>query len=82
MEYRHEIINFNNKLPIKFFMHRIGDVNRHWHQSLELVVNIKGQLTIVVEDEKYHLSDGDMLLINSNEIHGSMRMMPLSSPCK
>lgn len=69
MEYRHEIINFNNKLPIKFFMHRIGDVNRHWHQSLELVVNIKGQLTIVVEDEKYHLSDGDMLLINSNEIH-------------
>ncbi|SDZ62816.1 xylan 1,4-beta-xylosidase [Evansella caseinilytica] len=69
MEYRHEIINFNNKLPIKFFMHRIGDVNRHWHQSLELVVNIKGKLTIVVEEEKYHLSDGDMLLINSNEIH-------------
>lgn len=50
-------------------MHRIGDVNRHWHQSLELVVNIKGNLRIGVEDEEYHLSDGDMLLINSNEIH-------------
>ncbi|WP_182300244.1 GH39 family glycosyl hydrolase [Cohnella cholangitidis] len=69
MEYRHEIINFPKKLPIHFFLHRIGDVNRHWHQSLELIFNIKGNVEITVEDTPYTLSTGDVILINSNEIH-------------
>ncbi|WP_019637684.1 GH39 family glycosyl hydrolase [Paenibacillus fonticola] len=69
MEYRHEIINFPKKLPIKFFLHRIGDVNRHWHQSLELIVNIKGTVEITVDGTPYTLTSGDIILINSNEIH-------------
>lgn len=69
MEFRHEIINFPKKLPIKFFLHRIGNVSRHWHQSLELIVAMKGQVDINVGNASYRLGAGDLILINSNEVH-------------
>ena len=37
IEYTHEIIDFGNNVPIKFFLNNIGDVPRHWHQSIELL---------------------------------------------
>ncbi|GIO84147.1 hypothetical protein J25TS5_10790 [Paenibacillus faecis] len=69
MEFRHEIINFPKKLPIKFFLHRIGNVSRHWHQSLELIVVMKGDADINVGNVSYRLGAGDLILINSNEVH-------------
>ncbi|MCE3199743.1 GH39 family glycosyl hydrolase [Paenibacillus sonchi] len=69
MEFRHEVISFPKQLPIKFFLHRIGQVNRHWHQSLELIINIKGSVHITVSNQSYELGAGDIILINSNEVH-------------
>ncbi|GIP17592.1 hypothetical protein J40TS1_32340 [Paenibacillus montaniterrae] len=69
MEFRHEIISFPKKLPIKFFLHRIGNVSRHWHQSLELIVVMKGDVDITVNSLSYRLGAGDLILINSNEVH-------------
>lgn len=69
LEFRHEIINFPKKLPIKFFLHRIGNVSRHWHQSLELIVVMKGQVDVNVNNDSYRLDAGDLILINSNEVH-------------
>ncbi|MDN4068208.1 helix-turn-helix domain-containing protein [Paenibacillus sp. FSL R5-0407] len=69
MEFRHEIINFPKKLPINFFLHRIGNVSRHWHQSLELIVVMKGEVDINVNNVAYRLEAGDLILINSNEVH-------------
>ncbi|MEK5026739.1 GH39 family glycosyl hydrolase [Paenibacillus sp. FSL M7-1046] len=69
MEFRHEVISFPKQLPIKFFLHRIGHVNRHWHQSLELIINIKGNVHITVSNLSYELGPGDIILINSNEVH-------------
>lgn len=68
MEYSHEIINFKT-LPVKFFLHRIGDVNRHWHQSIELIVVLKGNVAVTVNDYTHRLKDEDLILINSNSIH-------------
>ncbi|ULO06550.1 helix-turn-helix domain-containing protein [Paenibacillus sp. 19GGS1-52] len=69
MEFRHEVISFPKQLPIKFFLHRIGHVNRHWHQSLELIINIKGKVQITVNNLTHELEAGDIILINSNEVH-------------
>ena len=44
MEYRHEIIEFPDSLPLKIFIHRIGDVGMHWHQSLELFYIVSGNV--------------------------------------
>ncbi len=37
MDYRHEIINFGEHVPVRCFIHQLGHSGRHWHNSLELV---------------------------------------------
>lgn len=69
MEYRHEIIDFPDSLPIKIFIHRIGEVSMHWHQSLELLYIVSGKVEITVAKNIFILSDDDMLLVNSNMPH-------------
>lgn len=69
MEERHEIIEFPDNSPIKVFLHRLGNVNRHWHNSLEILFLLSGTLHAVVDDQSYQLREEDLLLINSNSIH-------------
>lgn len=69
MEYRHEIIEFPDSLPLKIFIHRIGDVSMHWHQSLELLYIVSGKVELTVGNDVFNLSDDDMLLVNSNMPH-------------
>ncbi len=38
MEYRHEIIDFGESIPVKFFVHQLGYSGLHWHNSLELLL--------------------------------------------
>ncbi len=65
----HEIITFSKQLPIKVFMHKLGAVTKHWHQSLELLMILDGTLQVTVDEESYELHSEDILLINSNSIH-------------
>lgn len=69
MEARHEIIPFDSNSPIKLFMHKLGDVTRHWHESLELLFVLAGEVTVLAGNMHTTLGQDDMLLINSNVIH-------------
>ena len=69
MEARHEIIPFDSGSPIKLFTHKLGDVTRHWHESLELLFVLTGAVTVLTGDTQVTLEQDDMLLINSNVIH-------------
>lgn len=69
MEARHEIIPFDQASPIHLFMHKLGDVSRHWHESLELLFVLAGEVTVLTGDRQNTLQADDMLLINSNVVH-------------
>lgn len=69
MEARHEIIPFDHDSPVRLFMHKLGDVARHWHESLELLFVLAGEVTVLTGDTQTTLQQDDMLLINSNIIH-------------
>ena len=69
MEARHEIIAFDQASPIRLFMHKLGDVSRHWHESLELLFVLAGEVTVLTGDRQTTLHTEDMLMINSNVIH-------------
>lgn len=66
---RHEIIDFPPTIPIKVFIHKLGSVSQHWHNSLELLLVLKGTVSITIDEQSYTLSDEDIILINSNSIH-------------
>lgn len=69
MEARHEIIPFDGDSPIRLYMHKLGDVSRHWHESLELLFVLSGEVEVVAGEGSRTLRSDDMLLINSNVIH-------------
>ena len=69
MVYSHEIINYPDNLPLNLFIHTIGTVEKHWHQSLELLIVIEGGVTITVGNEKSNLEIDDVYLVNANQIH-------------
>ena len=69
MDYRHEIINFGKRVPVRCFIHQLGYSGRHWHESLELLFVLSGQVSIIVDAEHYLLESEDVILINSNAPH-------------
>ena len=69
MEERHEIIEFPRDLQMKVFLHKVGNVARHWHRSLELLFVLEGQVHVRMDEKPSLLSGGDVILINSNSIH-------------
>ncbi len=69
IEYTHEIIDFGNNVPIKFFLNNIGDVPRHWHQSIELLFVLSGNAIINIKEKTFNLKEDDIILINYYDIH-------------
>ena len=69
MDYRHEIINFGERVPVRCFIHQLGHSGRHWHDSLELLFVLSGSVSIIVDAEHYVLEPEDVILINSNSPH-------------
>ncbi|MBE5793974.1 MAG: helix-turn-helix domain-containing protein [Clostridiales bacterium] len=69
MEYRHEIIDFGESIPVKFFVHQLGYSGLHWHNSLELLFVVSGSVSITVAGHIHTLTAGDVILINANDPH-------------
>jgi len=69
MEQRHEVIEFPSHSPVKVFIHKIGDVDTHWHQSIELLYIARGNVDIILAGKLYQLSETDLLLIGPNIPH-------------
>lgn len=44
-------------------------VSAHWHEHLEFLWLTEGHMTAVVQADTYELEPGDLLVINSGELH-------------
>ncbi|MBP1754786.1 MAG: hypothetical protein H6Q59_1184 [Firmicutes bacterium] len=64
-----ENIEFTEEMPIIIGIHNISEEPRHWHNRIEIFLVLSGNLSIVVESETFHLSEDDIILINSNQVH-------------
>lgn len=69
MEERHEIISFSSDIPTKIFIQKLGNVSKHWHNSLEILFVLSGTVNITVDDKAITLTPDDVILINSNSLH-------------
>jgi len=76
-EYKHESIlhkrHFDLQFSIRFEV--VDDVNFyspfHWHNHIEALYVLEGKIDFKVEQRKYLLTDGDMIIVNSEKIHSS-----------
>ena len=44
----------------------------HWHSSIELIRVLSGELQVTLEDQTITCTSGDILLVNSEVIHGAI----------
>ncbi|MCR2804649.1 AraC family transcriptional regulator [Paenibacillus soyae] len=71
MEYAYKLIELQENLPIRLVMHRRRSYSYHWHKELEVFVVLEGSVVIETTKARYTLREGDILIMNSNEIHAS-----------
>lgn len=73
MEFQHELIIPNEGVPFKLFLFEGGNGNyereKHWHTSIEIFSVMEGRLSFFLNGEEYPLEAGELIIINSNEIH-------------
>lgn len=69
MEERYEIIDFKNIVPAKVFLHKIGNVNAHWHNAIEILYDVEGEVDVTVNNVFFKLEENDLILINSCDVH-------------
>lgn len=73
MEYQHELIIPSEGLPFKMFLFEGGEGHyvreKHWHRSIEIFAVFQGDIDFFINENRYHLSPGEFVLLNSNEIH-------------
>lgn len=65
----HELVKYLQNTPLNIFIHSLGYVSRHWHESLELIMVLEGTIEVTSADQHYILHSDDIILINSNTTH-------------
>ena len=67
---QHEIIRFGDVQEIAVITPRkLDSYSPHWHNSAEFVLALQDGCFYRIEDQGYHLSRGDLLLIWPRELH-------------
>lgn len=69
----HELIKIPSDKDVKAFLSASpGDyVSNHWHNALEIIYIISGELTVSIQNESYILTSNKFILINSKTVHST-----------
>ncbi|PLS05409.1 AraC family transcriptional regulator [Neobacillus cucumis] len=70
MKYPYESVVINEEVPMLMLMTSVRFVAMHWHDRIEFLFVLRGSIQVFVGREEFSLKENDLLLINSNEIHG------------
>lgn len=68
-QYIYEKIDHSTRLPFKCFVTSIKSSCPHWHSDYEIIFLLKGEISLWDEGRKYKMKEGDLLLINSKNVH-------------
>ena len=69
----YELIKFESGVPLKVFIHSVNKLKTHWHGEMEILLVLEGSVSIRIGSNKYLLKENDLILINSNEIHNTIK---------
>lgn len=68
--YIYEAIEHGIKFPAKIFVTSIGQSSYHWHYDYELILVLKGSVSLKLWPEACIINEGNIVLINSKVVHG------------
>jgi len=65
----YEFVETDEALPFDVSLHSVNYVPNHWHNSMEIIFVLRGNLEAMVNQRKFSLTEGDVLLINQGHVH-------------
>ena len=70
---QHEKVITPDSLPARFFFYNSSSqfVPSHWHNSVELLYMKSGLMDVGINSRTYSLKKGDLIIINSGDIHST-----------
>lgn len=68
----YELVETGEALPFDVSLHRVNYVPSHWHNSVEIIFVLKGNLEVTVGSQQHRLAEGDVFLINPCHVHEVM----------
>lgn len=66
---RREYISFHGGVPINVKLVNIENYPFHWHNSIEILYILKGELSVTIDTESYKLRAGEVEIVNVDEAH-------------
>lgn len=69
----YEVIQYDEGLPLRAFVHSIDEFEIHFHDAVEILLVLQGSVNIRVGSNMYTLYENDIILINSNETHNTSK---------
>ncbi|WP_446897598.1 helix-turn-helix domain-containing protein [Clostridium sp. LBM24168] len=66
---RRKYINYPTDVPVLISLADITNYPLHWHDSIEILYVLQGNLTITIEADKYELIENDIEIVNIDETH-------------
>ena len=73
MDYRYDVISYDNKIPATLKIEKLDSSTRKtellWHREPELVYVIEGSAECIVNGEEKKLDAGGFILLNSEDVH-------------
>lgn len=73
MPRKYETISHNKAFPARIFITQINSCDFHLHYDYEIIMVIKGKVTIYCGLQPTSLEEGDIYIINSKVVHGVQR---------
>ncbi|MCL6458265.1 MAG: AraC family transcriptional regulator [Gorillibacterium sp.] len=65
-----ETVSYHEHLGIRLYLnHETEDYPIHWHTAAEIIMPLENIYTVIVNDTRYVLSPGDILVLPSGEVH-------------
>lgn len=68
--YIFENIDHGIQFPAKIFVTSIEQSSYHWHYDYELILVLKGAISLKIWPDSCILKEGDIVLLNSKVVHG------------
>ncbi|WP_300381351.1 helix-turn-helix domain-containing protein [Clostridium sp.] len=66
---RREYINYTKDLPIKITYTNIKEYPIHWHNYLEIIYVLKGNIFVNIDTDSFQIMEKELEIININEAH-------------
>lgn len=66
---RKEFIEYMPNIPINVSFVNILGYPLHWHDSIEILFVLKGNISVTIENETFIVEEKEIEIINSNEVH-------------